>query len=105
MDEIKKGGSLRHVSPEKKSKAVPDSRGELMGQIRLGVALKKVDSDPGQDGPVVQQSAPGIAGMLQRALQERGMVMGMRAVRMRIVVKKMMSGMTRVMRKNLVIIH
>merc|ERR1711892_1468004 len=77
MDEIKKGGSLRHVSPEKKSKAVPDSRGELMGQIRLGVALKKVDSDPGQDGPVVQQSAPGIAGMLQRALQERGMVMGM----------------------------
>jgi len=77
MDEIKKGGSLRHVSPEKKSKAVPDSRGELMGQIRLGVALKKVDSDPGLDGPVVQQSAPGIAGMLQRALQERGMVMGM----------------------------
>jgi len=77
MDEIRKGGSLRHVSPEKKARAVADSRGELMGQIRQGVALKKVDSDPGQDGPVVQQSAPGIAGMLQRALQERGMVMGM----------------------------
>jgi len=77
MDEIRKGGSLRHVSPEKKVRAVADSRGELMGQIRQGVALKKVDSDPGQDGPVVQQSAPGIAGMLQRALQERGMVMGM----------------------------
>ena len=36
-----------------------------------------VDTLPSQDGPVVQQSAPGIAGMLQRALQERGMVMGM----------------------------
>jgi len=77
MDEIRKGGSLRHVSPEKKVRAVADSRGELMGQIRQGVALKKVDSDPGQDGPVTQQAAPGIAGMLQRALQERGMVMGM----------------------------
>jgi len=77
MDEIRKGGSLRHVSPEKKVRAVADSRGELMGQIRQGVALKKVDSDPGQDGPAVQQAAPGIAGMLQRALQERGMVMGM----------------------------
>lgn len=77
MDEIRKGGSLRHVSPEKKVRAVADSRGELMGQIRQGVALKKVDSDPGQEGPVTQQAAPGIAGMLQRALQERGMVMGM----------------------------
>ena len=77
MDEIRKGGSLRHVSPEKKSRPVCDSRGELMGQIRQGVALKKVDSDPGQDGPASQQPVPGIAGMLQRALQERGMAMGL----------------------------
>ena len=77
MDEIRKGGSLRHVSPEKKGRAVADSRGELMGQIRHGGALKKVVSDPVQNLPAVQQAAPGIAGMLQRALQERGMVMGM----------------------------
>lgn len=64
------------MSPEKKTKAVVDTRGELMGQIRQGVALKKVDSDGSQEGPV-PQAAPGIAGMLQRALQERGMVMGM----------------------------
>jgi len=48
-----------------------------MGEIRLGVALKKVDSDESQKGQVAQQAAPGIAGMLARALQERGMVMGM----------------------------
>jgi len=77
MGEIRKGGSLRHVSPERKTKAVVDTRGELMGQIRLGVALKKVDSDGGQEGPLVQQTAPRIAGMLQSALQERVMVMGM----------------------------
>ena len=41
MEEIRKGGTLKHVSPQKVSKAAVDTRGELMGQIRQGVALKK----------------------------------------------------------------
>ena len=76
MEEIRKGGALRHVSPERIQKSTSDSRGDLMDQIRQGVALKKVDSSNCDQEPVVQ-SAPGIAGMLQRALQERGTAMGM----------------------------
>ena len=76
MEEIRKGGTLRHVSPEKKSKVAPDSRGELMDQIRQGVALKKVDSSALEQEPR-DVYTPGIAGMLQRALEERGEAMGL----------------------------
>ena len=75
MEEIRKGGTLRHVSPEKVSRAALDTRGELMGQIRQGVALKKVDIEE-SEGPL-EQPATGIAGLLQRALQERGVAMGL----------------------------
>ena len=78
MDEIRKGGgSLRHVSPEKTARAPVDTRCELLGQIRQGIMLKKVEvSEPAESStPGTAQS--GIAGMLQRALQERGMVMGL----------------------------
>ena len=77
MEEIRKGGTLRHVSPEKINKMVPDSRGELMDQIRQGVSLKKVDSTTLEQEPLVSETTPGIAGMLQRALQERGVAMGL----------------------------
>ena len=76
LEEIRKGGTLRHVSPERITKAAPDSRGELMDQIRQGVALKKVDSSA-LEQEAAAPSAPGIAGMLQRALQERGVAMGL----------------------------
>ena len=75
MEEIRKGGTLRHVSPEKVSRAALDTRGELMGQIRQGVALKKVDIEE-SEAPL-EQPATGIAGLLQRALQERGVAMGL----------------------------
>ena len=77
MEEIRKGGTLRHVSPEKINKMVPDSRGELMDQIRQRVSLKKVDSTTLEQEPLVSETTPGIAGMLQRALQERGVAMGL----------------------------
>ena len=48
-----------------------------MGQIRQGVALKKVEGGGGVEGePAASQSAPGMLGLLQRALQERGAAMG-----------------------------
>jgi len=75
LEEIRRGGSLRHVSPEKKV-VVADSRCELMDQIRQGKALKKVENIISEQEPA-QQATPGIAGMLQRALQERGVAMGM----------------------------
>ena len=75
MEEIRKGGTLKHVSPQKVSKAAVDTRGELMGQIRQGVALKKVDIEECE--AAVEQPATGIAGLLQRALQERGVAMGL----------------------------
>ena len=73
---------MRHVSPEKNARPALDTRGELMGQIRQGVVLKKVEvnaasSDPGTGGGNGGNPGAGIAGMLQRALQERGMVMGL----------------------------
>jgi len=78
MEEIRRGGTLRHVSPEKKNKVGADSRGDLMDQIRQGVALKKVDSSTLEQEPRdVCENTPGIAGMLQRALQERGVAMGL----------------------------
>lgn len=79
MDEIRKGGSLRHVSPEKTTRTSTDCRGELMGQIRQGVLLKKVESEAtnNSNGKGVTPVENGIAGLLQKALQERGMVMGL----------------------------
>ena len=62
MEEIRKGGTLKHVSPQKVSKAAVDTRGELMGQIRQGVALKKVDIEECE--AAVEQPATGIAGLL-----------------------------------------
>ena len=58
---------------EKKAQPASDSQGDLLDQIRSGVALKKVDaesdknSNSEQNGPAFS----GIAGMLQRALHER----------------------------------
>merc|ERR1719219_2867771 len=57
------------------SNLMEETRGELMGQIRQGVALKKVDMEE-TEAPL-EQPATGIAGLLQRALQERGVAMGL----------------------------
>ena len=88
MDEIRnaRGGfnTLRHVSDEKKVRPsiLEDPRNQLLDQIRTGVTLKKVDLDSvsgghggggGGGGSDNSSSAEptGMAGMLQRALQER----------------------------------
>lgn len=75
MEEIrnkKLSGSLRHVTEEKKARPPLDTRGELLDQIRSGVVLKKVDLDSFSAGASSSSSeAPGIAGLLQKALQER----------------------------------
>lgn len=73
MEEIRKGaGGLRRVNPEeRKPKASTDSRGELLDQIRSGVTLKKVELDNKSEGNSSNEMPSGIAGMLQRALQER----------------------------------
>ena len=76
MDAIRKGGSLRHVSEEQKSLPCVDTRGEMLDMIRQGVSLKKVEVEEGES-TAVEATAPGIAGMLQRALQERGLAVGM----------------------------
>ena len=76
MDAIRKGGSLRHVSEEQKSLPAMDTRCEMLDMIRQGVALKKVEVEEGESLPA-EVSAPGIAGMLQRALLERGAAVGM----------------------------
>ena len=48
-----------------------------MGQIRQGVTLKKVETDPSNNNTDESGDiGSGIAGMLQRALQERTVVMG-----------------------------
>ena len=86
MDEIRnaRGGfnTLRHVSDEKKARPsiLENPRDQLLDQIRSGVTLKKVDLDSlssgghgGGGGSDNSSSAEptGMAGMLQRALQER----------------------------------
>ena len=87
MDEIRnaRGGfnTLRHVSDQKKARPsiLEDPRNQLLDQIRTGVTLKKVDLDSvsgshgggGGGGSDNSSSAEptGMAGMLQRALQER----------------------------------
>lgn len=77
MEEIRKGGTLRHVSPEKLPRP-EDSRSGLLGQIRQGVTLKRVEpADHASAAVDTAAEGSGIAGMLQRALQERGMVMGL----------------------------
>ena len=50
-----------------------------MDQIRQGVSLKPVESSSGgeQDTASATSVTPGIAGMLARALQERGEAMGL----------------------------
>jgi hypothetical protein len=83
MSEIRKGGTLRRVSPEKVAAARPagmgDTRDNLLGQIRQGVTLKRVVEGEGGagEGAAGPPPASGIAGALHKALQERGMVMGM----------------------------
>ena len=59
------------MTQELKAKPTPDSRGELMDQIRSGVTLKKVDLDTKSEGNSSTEMPSGIAGMLQRALRER----------------------------------
>ena len=86
MEEIRnaRGGfnTLRHVTEEKKARPsiLEDPRSQLLDQIRTGVTLKKVDLDSlssgghgGEGGSDNSSSAEptGMAGMLQRALQER----------------------------------
>ncbi len=81
MEEIRRGGgTLRHVTSEDRARArgPVDTRDELLDQIRTGVTLRKVDPDElhhhddaagGSGGTGTMPS--GIAGMLQKALQER----------------------------------
>ena len=84
MEEIRnaRGGfnTLRHVTEDKKARPsiLEDPRSQLLDQIRTGVTLKKVDLDSLSsgghgDGSDNSSSAEptGMAGMLQRALQER----------------------------------
>ena len=53
-------------------------RNNLMEEIIQGVALKKVDSSALKQEPRdVCENTPGIAGMLQRALQKRWSAMGL----------------------------
>lgn len=47
------------------------SRDELLDQIRTGVTLRKVDLDSLSSGGSNEAVPSGIAGMLQKALQER----------------------------------
>ena len=53
----------------------PIFRDELLDQIRTGVTLKKVSTDEQRQPPLTAEAGGdaggGIAGMLQRALQER----------------------------------
>jgi len=78
MDAIRKGGSLRHVSEEQKSLPCVDTRGEMLDMIRQGVSLKKVEVEEGESS--VEATAPGIAGIFQRALQERKLAVGMSSI-------------------------
>ena len=86
MEEIRnaRGGfnTLRHVTEDKKARPsiLEDPRNQLLDEIRTGVTLKKVDLDSlssgghgGGGGSDNSSSAEptGMAGMLQRALQER----------------------------------
>ena len=61
---------MKHVGQEKKPRPTIDTRGELLDQIRSGVTLKKVDPEALSRDDESSTSA-GIAGMLQKALQER----------------------------------
>ena len=61
---------MKHVGQEKKARPTIDTRGELLDQIRSGVTLKKVDPEALSRDDESSTSA-GIAGMLQKALQER----------------------------------
>jgi hypothetical protein len=69
---IQGSGSLRPVIEEKKAKPASDTRGVLLDQIRSGVTLKKVDPEAlSRGGDEDLSISAGIAGMLQKALQER----------------------------------
>ncbi len=70
ISSFQSGGTLRHVGQEKRARPAIGTRGELLDQIRSGVTLKKVDPEAlSRDNE--DSTAPGIAGMLQKALQER----------------------------------
>ncbi len=82
MEQIRSGSHLKHVSSEDRARAPPlDTRDELLGQIRTGVTLRRVDPDilhQQQQQHEIEAAAAqvsGIAGMLQKALQERSGVM------------------------------
>ena len=63
---------MRPVVEEKKAKPTADTRGVLLDQIRSGVTLKKVDPEAlSRGGDEDLSISAGIAGMLQKALQER----------------------------------
>lgn len=74
MSQIRQGSdTLRHVVTEEK-KASTDTRGNLLDQIRTGVALKKVDPEAATNrngDEAAAMALTGIAGMLQKALHER----------------------------------
>ncbi|XP_040577822.1 actin nucleation-promoting factor WAS [Lepeophtheirus salmonis] len=67
MEEIRKGGNLRHVTSKEIIKPSKNMRNDLMDQIRTGVTLKKVDFEQNNEF----KEASGIAGLLQKALKER----------------------------------
>ena len=50
---------------------IPIFRNELLHQIRAGITLKKVSVEEQKQPPLLTEARGGIAGMLQRALQER----------------------------------
>lgn len=69
MGQIRAGGALKHVEVDRTVKPT-EGRDGILDQIRSGVALKKVSLEqPAARGS--SEGGGGIAGMLQKALQER----------------------------------
>lgn len=66
---------MQKVEPtEKKATPKTDTRSNLLNQIRQGVELKPVASEPKPTSP--QPAQGGLAGALSRALAERSRLLG-----------------------------
>lgn len=78
MDAIKEGHKLKSVPADSdssmkagpKASAAPDTRNDLLGQIRAGKELKPVEKKA-SSVPVSDDVMEGMAGALARALEER----------------------------------
>lgn len=68
MDSIRSGKALKHVEAEP-PRRVPDTRNELLDQIRQGVELKAVQ--PVAKPALTTAPPDSLAGALARALAER----------------------------------